>query len=170
MEAAKSNLIRPFILDPFSSLTLHEFVWYICSPHTPWLFACLSVGRSHEPKTQTQLHSIWSIALKEAHESRVIRKIVIQSHRQSYSVSSRAKGIVQPAQRIFAKSKINQKAGWGRPVARSGCGAARKRKLQPQNLPVNALGLPWFSNLFVLRQKVRTVPGCQNIKQLKILE
>jgi len=50
--------------------------------------------------------------------------------------------MAQTAQSIFTEGKKLQKRAGGSPVARSGCGAARKRKLQPQNLPANALGLP----------------------------
>jgi hypothetical protein len=44
--------------------------------------------------------------------------------------------------KAFLQNVTKPKAGRVRPVARSGSGVAPKRKLYPQNLPTNALGLP----------------------------
>jgi len=70
--------------------------------------------------------------------------IVIISRQQSLSFSSPTSGMVQPAQSIFTTDKKHKKWAGGGPVTPSGCGVARKRKLQSRNWLANALGLPWF--------------------------
>jgi len=100
--------------------------------------ACLSVGRPHEPITQTQLLLIWWLALPKKIKIPIIGKSSFEASGSPTALAAVQKEWRNLPKQFYKRPKTS-KAGRVRPVAPSGCGTARKPSLYPQNLPANAL-------------------------------